>query len=554
MTEVIAHYRIAGKLGEGGMGEVYRATDTKLGRDVAIKVIPEAFARDSGRMARFRREAQVLASLNHPNIAAIYGVEEGALVMELVEGSTLAQRIAAGPIPLDEALPIARQIAEALEYAHERGIVHRDLKPANIKITPEDRVKVLDFGLAKALSGDAAAANGNSASPTLTINAAMNATGAGMIAGTAAYMSPEQARGKAVDKRADIWAFGVVLLEMLTGRSVFGAATISDTLAAVLRSDVDYSRLPANAPPEVRRLIERCLERDPARRLRDMGDFWIAMELARTHEVTAIPVHRRRWLPWAAGLAGAVLAAVGLWYFYPKSHPEPVVFSIQLPGDAVASSPTVSPDGRSVAFVGGGSGGLGIYLRKLDSLEVKPLPGSAGADSLPFWSPDSKRIGFFTAGKLKTVAVDDGNVQTLADGLTGVGSRLSGGWGSSGAILLCEVGKPIYRIPDSGGEATPVLPFDTSRHETAQYMADFLPDGKHFLYTSISEKGAGIFEGSLDGSKPVLVLDSATSLGYARPAHATTGYLLFYRQGQILLRPFDPASPALFREYRRCGE
>ncbi len=297
MTETIAHYRITVKLGEGGMGEVYRASDTKLGRDVAIKVIPEAFARDSGRMARFKREAQVLASLNHPNIAAIYGVEEGALVMELVEGSTLAERIAAGPIPLEEALPIAKQIAEALEYAHERGIVHRDLKPANIKITPEGRAKVLDFGLAKALSADAAAAAaGNSASPTLTINA----TAAGMIVGTAAYMSPEQARGKAVDKRADIWAFGVVLLEMLTGRSVFGAATMSDTLAAVLRSDADYSRLPANAPPEVRRSIERCLERDPARRLRDMGDFWIAMELARTPEPSS--VSRRRT---------AALAAVG---------------------------------------------------------------------------------------------------------------------------------------------------------------------------------------------------------------------------------------------------
>src|SRR5437588_9863457 len=260
--QTIAHYRITAKLGEGGMGEVWRATDTKLNREVAIKIIPEAFAQDPDRMARFTREAQVLASLNHPNIAAIYGVEERALVMELVEGPTLAERIAQGPIPLEEALPIARQMTEALEYAHERGVIHRDLKPANIKITPEGRVKVLDFGLAKALSHETAAADPTS-SPTLTMRASM----AGMILGTAAYMAPEQARGHNVDKRADIWAFGVAVYEMLTGSALFAAPTVSDTLAAVLRQEPDF----APVPLRFQRLLRLCLTRDPRLRLRDIS-------------------------------------------------------------------------------------------------------------------------------------------------------------------------------------------------------------------------------------------------------------------------------------------
>jgi serine/threonine-protein kinase len=266
--QTIAHYRIIAKLGEGGMGEVWRATDTKLDRDVAIKILPSAFAADSGRMARFEREAKILASLNHPGIAAIYGVEDRALVMELVEGPTLAERMAQGPIPVEEALPIARQIAEALEYAHERNIVHRDLKPANVKITPEARVKVLDFGLAKALSNEAAAGSDRSSSPTLT----MRETVAGVIMGTAAYMSPEQARGVAADKRADIWSFGVVLSEMLTGRHLFRGETVSDTLAGVLKTDPDWKALPAETPPAIRKLLRRCLVKDPKLRLRDIGD------------------------------------------------------------------------------------------------------------------------------------------------------------------------------------------------------------------------------------------------------------------------------------------
>jgi len=302
-------YEITGPLGAGGMGEVYRARDSRLNRDVAIKTLPAAFFDDANRMARLQREAQVLASLNHPNIAAIYGLEEErgvrALVMELVEGPTLAERIAAGTIPLDEALNIAHQIADALEAAHEKGIVHRDLKPANVKVTPSGRVKVLDFGLAKALEKESASGSSEN-SPTLTLEA----TRTGTIMGTAGYMSPEQARGKTVDKRADIWSFGVVLYEMLTGRSTFEGETVSDTLAAILKSDPDWSKLPANTPPYIRRLLRRCLERDPNQRLRDIGDAWIDTD--RPLEVAPVPLQRgvSRWVPWAIAALAVAAASV----------------------------------------------------------------------------------------------------------------------------------------------------------------------------------------------------------------------------------------------------
>lgn len=539
----IAHYRIASKLGAGGMGEVYRATDTKLAREVALKVIPDKFAQDTVRMSRFKREAQVLASLNHPNIAAIYGVEDRALVMELVEGETLAELISAGPIPPDEALPIARQIADALAYAHEHGIVHRDLKPANIKITPQGRVKVLDFGLAKALSSGNAGAADPGVSPTITMQTAT----AGIVIGTAGYMSPEQARGKVVDKRADIWAFGVVLVEMLTSRSLFAGETISDTLAAVLRSDIDYSYLPPDTPPGVRNLIERCLERDLARRLRDIGDAGILMDATPAFALAAAPAKRKKWLPWVAGLlAGAALAASIGWFLWPVYSPEPTRFDIYPNEAAIAWEPAVSPDGRSIAFVqlksGIGLNGIGVYIRRLDRVETTLIPGSEGVNSRPFWSPDSRRLAFFVGGKLKAVMVDGGDVQTLADGLAGNAASYSGAWSSTGVILFSQLGKPIYRMPDTGGTASPVLSFDASRGEVAQLLSGFLPDGEHFLFTSGSQQGVDTYEGSLDGSKPVRVLDSAAVLGFARPPRAQTGYLLFYRNGQILLRPFDPGS------------
>src|SRR5215468_9135354 len=311
--QTIAHYRITAKLGEGGMGEVWRATDTKLNRDVAIKILPEAFAQDSDRMARFQHEARVLASLNHPGIAAIYGVEDRALVMELVEGPTLAERIAQGPIPLEEALTIARQIAEALEYAHERNIVHRDLKPANIKVTSEGRVKVLDFGLAKAMAAGSAPGD-TASSPTLT----MRSTQIGVLLGTAAYMSPEQAKGKTVDKRADIWAFGVVLIEMLTGRQLYGGETVSETLAAVLMKEPPLDGLPGDTPPGLRRLLRRCLAKDAQQRLRDIGEARIAIDEclanpgAEEAEVKAAPSHKKLgvWIGAALAIALAALALV----------------------------------------------------------------------------------------------------------------------------------------------------------------------------------------------------------------------------------------------------
>ncbi len=336
--ETIAHYRITAKLGAGGMGEVYRATDTKLNRDVAIKVLPDAFAGDSERMARFEREAKVLASLNHPHIAQIYGVEDRALVMELVEGESPK-----GPLPLDQALNLAGQIADALEAAHEKGIIHRDLKPGNIIVTGAGIVKVLDFGLAAVLqAGDS---SDTRVSPTLTISP----TRAGMILGTAAYMAPEQARGKAVDRRADIWAFGVVLYEMLTGKQLFQGETISDVLAGVLAKEPDLSA----APPTVRRLLSKCLEKDPKRRLQAIGDWKLALEGGATE---ALPAARPRaaWLPWAiAGtLALAALGFAGLW-LRPAPLPQVVRFEIHAPPGSTLplGTPAISPDGRMIAYV-----------------------------------------------------------------------------------------------------------------------------------------------------------------------------------------------------------
>jgi len=533
----IGHYRIISKLGEGGMGAVYRATDTRLNRDVAIKVIPDAFADNPGRMARFEREAQVLASLNHPNIGAIYGVEERALVMELVEGITLQQRIASGPLPLDEGLAIAQQMADGLAYAHDRGVVHRDLKPANIMLTADDRVKVLDFGLAKALSGDPSSPSNPTVSPTLT----MNATVAGVIMGTAAYMAPEQARGKAVDKRGDIWAFGVVLMEMLTGARLFAGETVSDTLAAVLRGEIDYSRLPPGTPAGVRRVIQRCLERDPARRLRDIGDARILMEPVEVNSPAIIPAQRRKpWLALAGVLAGMLVASAATWYLVPRHSPAPLFFELQGPKGAQPISPAVSPDGRAIAFIRiDPTRGPALYVRRLDALEVKPVPGSENATSRPFWSPDSRRIGFFAEGKLKVVSPEGGDIRVLANGLLGGRPSLSGAWNSAGDIVFNQLGNPVSRIAETGGAITPVLLFDASRQETGQLVADFLADGKHFLYTSSGHGEVDIYEGSLDGSKPVLVLPSAAVLGYARPAQGGPGYMFFYKEGQILLRPFD---------------
>jgi serine/threonine protein kinase len=370
----IGHYRITSKLGEGGMGAVYRATDTKLNRDVAIKVLPPAFAEDAARMARFEREAQVLASLNHPNIAAIYGIEAGAIVMELVEGADLA-----GPVPTDTAIHYARQIAAGLEAAHEKGIVHRDLKPANIKATPDGTVKLLDFGLAKATEQSAAAST--VASPTMSPTLSLAMTQAGMILGTAAYMSPEQARGYPVDRRADIWAFGVILFEMLSGQHLYGGgATVTDTLAAVVLKEPDYSALPPGTPPRVHRLIERCLRKDPKQRLRDIGDARLTLEETEPSPVAAPTMSpRRAWLPWAvAGVSLAIAATVagGAWLRPNTAEPGPGVarFLIPLPPGttwpALRNNATLwvpSPDGHNLAMIGAdtSTGTTALWVRPL---------------------------------------------------------------------------------------------------------------------------------------------------------------------------------------------
>jgi len=381
------------------MGEVYSARDSRLHRQVAIKTLPPAFSADANRLARFQREAQALAALSHPNIAAIYGLEESggttALVMELVDGQTLAERIAAGPIPVAEALAIARQIGAALEAAHEKGIVHRDLKPANIKINGEGQVKVLDFGLAKAMDKEASSGSGAppANSPTLTLEA----TTAGMIMGTAAYMSPEQARGKPVDRRADIWAFGVVFLEMLTGRSPFEGETVSDTLAGVLRADVDLKSLPPDTPPAIRRLIDHCLQRDPKRRLRDIGDAWIEIDSPSgpAAPVTIGPPAKTIRVPWiACGAAALVAIAAVAWALMhkPAGRPQPVVrWSYTQPKPFAGFS--ISHDGSRLVYMELGGNIYALAVRMMDQLEAKPVPG-INAAALPVFSPDGQWIAY----------------------------------------------------------------------------------------------------------------------------------------------------------------
>ena len=419
----LGSYQVTAKIGEGGMGEVYRSRDTKLDRDVALKVLPEAFTQDPDRLARFEREAKVLASLNHPNIAAIYGLEEAdgtrALVLELVEGPTLADRIKQGPIPLDEALPIAKQIAEALEAAHEAGVIHRDLKPANIKVREDGTVKVLDFGLAKAL--DPNPEGDPSQSPTLTAAA----TQMGVIMGTAAYMSPEQAAGKVVDKRGDIWSFGVVLFEMLTGQRLFTGETVSHVLGAVLQVEPQWDALPTTTPPVLRKLLRRCLEKERKRRLRDIGDALVELDEvqtpapARDEEAAAVvppPTTLWRALPWTAvALVGCLVGGVAVWSLMPRAPEAPRVARLLMtlpPGNNNFNHhlTAISPAGTHIAFAGFDS----LYLRAMHQGEATLLGGTEGATE-PFFSRDGEWIGFWADGQLKKVSVTGGTPVTLCD-------------------------------------------------------------------------------------------------------------------------------------------
>ena len=561
----VGTYEILSRLGAGGMGEVYRARDTKLGREVAIKVLPSSVAADPERLARFDREARSLAALNHPNIGAIYGVEEAAgivaLVLELVEGETLDARLkgsrsiareGVGPRPeregfsrakglaLDDALAIARQIADALDAAHDRGIVHRDLKPANIVITPEGIVKVLDFGLAKG-SGGSGGEDGLTHSPTM-----LGGTGEGVLLGTAPYMSPEQARGKTVDKRTDIWAFGCVLFEMLTGRRAFPGETTSDAIAAILEREPDWTALPAATPPHIRRLLARCLDKDPKRRLRDIGDARLELDPSGAQEAAPFSPRRSTRSLVAAGLV--VFAAFGVLLslllrpslaLTPAWGRDVVTLSMNMPDGSTlgaGSSPVVSSDGHQVAWIATREGRRRIWSQPLASGVPRDLAGTDGASN-PFWSPDGQSLGFVAQAQLKRVEVSTGSVNSIA---VVPGVSPGGAW-SPQNIIVFTARYALYAIPASGGTPKVVARLNRDQQENSLRYPHFLPDGRHFLYVARSglPQKSGAYVGSLDGTS-VRLFSTTSSVEYAAP-----GYLLYYREGALVARRFDPVTYAL---------
>jgi Tol biopolymer transport system component len=555
-------YEIAALIGAGGMGEVYRARDTRLNRDVALKVLPEVFAADPDRLARFKREAQLLASLNHPHIAVIHGLEDSlstgsgqavqALVLELVDGETLADRIARSPIPLDEALPIAKQIAEALEAAHEQGIIHRDLKPSNVKVTADGAVKVLDFGLAK-LTDTAGVMSGVSrpevtASPTITSPAMM--TGMGTIIGTAAYMAPEQAKGRPADKRSDVWAFGCVLYEMLAGKRAFEGEDVSDTLAAVLRGEPDWSALPRELPASITAVLRASLQRDRKKRPADAAAVTFVLDHASELAPTAAPhaaasKERRPRLLAVAGVAAVAAAAVTLIAMRlltpAPQNMEVTRFLIDPPpGGAFTGSNliprfAVSPDGRSVAFEAGPSGGpFMLWVRRLDSVDAQPLRLTEVAQNNSiqglFWFADGRTIGFFdeSNGKLKKVDAQTGAIQTLA-GVTS--NQFAGSANADGTIIYSSAAtKGIIKVSSTGGSPAQVTTVDSTRQELMHLWPWFLPDGRHFLYLSApaDRREWAIFVGSLDSAERRLLVHADSMAEFAPPDQ------LLYVQGDTL--------------------
>jgi Tol biopolymer transport system component len=536
------------------MGEVYRAADTKLNRDVALKVLPEAFAADPERLARFQREAQVLASLNHPNIAHVYGLEESdgtkALVMELVEGPTLADRIAKGPIPVDEALTIARQVAEGLEAAHDRGIVHRDLKPANIKVTPDGRVKVLDFGLAKMAISEASV--NLTAAPTVTVGGTRD----GLIVGTAAYMSPEQARGQPVDKRTDIWAFGCVLYEMLTGQRTFHGETLSDSIAAILEREPEWTAMPPTTAAGIRRLLRRCLDKDPRRRLHDIADARLELEDELTTSPNADSTHSAAPRPfsWTHGLVLllALVAGVGLSFQMLRSvgrRAQPpggavAAFVETLPAEhALAPAPAlaISRDGRRVAYVAVRSGRRLLYLRDLDQPIARAVPGTEGADE-PFFSPDGQWVAFFAEEKLKKISVVGGLPVILADAPTPRG----GAWGPDNSIIYAPTpASVLLRVSASGdGAPSPFTTLDRTMNEASHRWPNIVPDGSVVLFgagPTVSVAGwveAHVVAQSLKTGVRRLVAPHGTY-----PHYSELGRRLLYLQDRaIFSQAFNPAT------------
>jgi serine/threonine protein kinase len=541
--ESIAHYRISSKLGQGAMGEVYRATDSKLGREVAIKLLPEDFAGDAMRMTRFTREAQVLASLNHPNIAAIYGVEDRALIMELVEGHTLSERITKGAIPLDEALDIARQIANALEAAHDKGIVHRDLKPANIKITPGGTVKLLDFGLAKA-AGPWSSVSSVDESPTLSVAT----TGAGMILGTAAYMAPEQARGRNVDKRADIWAFGVILYEMLTGEQMFDGDTVTDVLASVVRQDPDLARV----PEKVRPLLQRCLEKDPRRRLRDAGDAMLLLDTAPT--ATTVAAQTSKTPLFAVGGVAALLsvALAGVSYMHFRETPpavDVVRFQVGLPESVNFTqfgTSAVSPDGRKIVFAAYGyDGNPRLWLRSLDSAVATPIQEATinQQTAALFWSPDSKSVAYGGSTQLKRIDVAGGPAQILAD----IAPAIGGAWRADGTMLVGST-SGIMKLSANGGTPTPVT--KPASPQEAHAHPVLLPDGRHFLYLRGLPPGkrtinVGDLNAAPDAQSTTPILTNDYGVTVTQAGAGGSPLVLFLRDGTLLAQEFDMNALAL---------
>jgi Tol biopolymer transport system component len=551
----IGPYDVLEKIGEGGMGVVYRARDPKLDRPIALKVLPQAFASDAERLARFEREARTLASLNHPHIAQIFGFVDGggstpALAMELVEGDDLSRRIARGPIPLDEALGIARQIAAALEAAHEQGTIHRDLKPANIKVRDDGVVKVLDFGLAKAMDpGGVEHQVELSKSPTITTPAM---TQRGVILGTAAYMSPEQAKGRVVDKRADIWAFGCVLYEMITARRAFDGDDVSETFASVLKGDVDWT----GVPTRVRRLLRRCLERDPKRRLHDIADVWDLID--ETPEAPASPARSRAaWPAWAAAsvLLATTLGLAAVYFGQTPPIQAPIRFQVSPPdGHAFDIYLALSPDGRRLAFTARDEGNTtSLWVRDLDSLESRRLPGTDGAWS-PFWSPDGRYLGFAVQRVLKRVDVTGGSPETLIEAESNIGM---GAWNQAGAIVFGSRGPGALRLAGSGAPA--VTDVDLARGETFHSFPTFLPDGRQFLYFRQSSKPElqGIYVGRLDvpSTQQSTTRIAQTNLG---PVYATfdaqQGRLWYIVNGALVTQPFDLRRMATTGEPVRVAE
>jgi len=516
-------YEILALIGAGGMGEVYRAHDSRLRRDVAIKVSKEQFTE------RFEREAHAVAALNHPNIAHLYDVGPNYLVMEYVEGESPQ-----GPLPLPHAIGIATQIADALEAAHEKNIVHRDLKPANIKITPEGVVKVLDFGLAKTFDEPGSDSSAPGDSPTLTLGS----TKAGTILGTAAYMAPEQARGRPVDKRVYIWAFGAVFYELLSGRRAFQGDDVPDILGSVLKLDPDWKALPGDTPAHVQKILRRCLEKDRKRRIRDIGD--VRLELDMPAEEPASPAHsgtglaKVAWI--AAGVSILALAALAVAHF---REPEPdqrvLRLSVTLPPNTLPGFLALSPDGRRLVVLLVGVGKSQLWLRPLDAPEFQPLSGTDGART-PFWSADSRFIGFFADGKLKTIPAAGGPALNLC-GETGLGA--GGAWSRDGVIVFGSETGPLRRVNAAGGDCTPVLKADPGERQS---FPEFLPDGKRFLYFRgiNNEPSRGVYAAALDNPSGRKLLSDNSSVMFARPqAGSHNGHLLFLREGTLMAQSFD---------------